>query len=76
MTPHVFRHIFASQLRWNGAQLETIQRLLGHKNVETTMIYVHERTQEMVSPLDVAVDQRNQLLPAPEPVLALPFPVA
>ncbi len=75
LTPHVFRHIFASQLRWNGAQLETIQRLLGHKNVETTMIYVHERTQEMVSPLDIAVERRFPLS-TPSPVLALPFPVA
>ena len=75
LTPHVFRHIFASQLRENGAQLETIQRLLGHKNIETTMIYVHERTKEMRSPLDAAVEYR-QSAPAVLPTLALPFSIA
>lgn len=75
LTPHVFRHIFASQLRENGAQLETIQRLLGHKRVETTMIYVHERTHEMRSPLDTAVEQRNTFS-MPTPSLTLPFAVA
>ena len=75
LTPHTFRHIFASQHRWNGAQLETIQRLLGHKCIETTMIYVHERTQEMRSPLDAAVE-RMQAAPAVLPALALPFSVA
>lgn len=77
LTPHVFRHIYASQMRWNGSQLETIQRLLGHKNIETTMIYVHERTQEMHSPLDVAVEGVRALpAPVPRPALALPFAVA
>ncbi len=76
LTPHVFRHIFASQLRWNGAQLETIQRLLGHQHIETTMIYVHERTAEMRSPLDAALEG-HRALPATSPrtVLALPFSI-
>lgn len=74
LTPHVFRHIFASQLRWNGAQIETIQRVLGHKSIETTMIYVHERTQEMRSPLDTAVE-RARAFAHPPPALALPFAV-
>ena len=76
LTPHVFRHIYASQLRWNGAQLETIQRMLGHKNIETTMIYVHEQTREMRSPLDVAVENALSLPTSPVPTLALPFPIA
>ena len=37
VTPHAFRHAFASQLEWSGEHLTTIQRLLGHKNIETTM---------------------------------------
>ncbi len=76
LTPHVFRHIFASQLRWNGAQLETIQRLLGHKSIETTMIYVHERTEEMRSPLDETVERRRPLPVVAPAALQLPFAVA
>ena len=74
LTPHTFRHIFATQSRENGARLETIQRQLGHKSVDTTMIYVHERTPDMESPLDVAV-RRRVASPSPLP-LALPFAVA
>lgn len=76
LTPHVFRHIFASQLRWNGAQLETIQRLLGHKHIETTMIYVHEQTHEMRSPLDHAVERAHPLRVSAPSALALPFATA
>ena len=76
LTPHVFRHIFASQHRWNGSQLETIQRLLGHKSIDTTMIYVHEQTREMRSPLDAAVEQARSLPRLAAPALALPFPIA
>ena len=78
LTPHVFRHIFASQLGWNGEHLTTIQRVLGHKNIETTMIYVHEKKHDPHSPLDAAVERRasQPALPAPRTPLALPFAVA
>jgi len=47
LTPHALRHTFASLLIKNGVDLPTVQKLMGHNSIETTMIYAHQTTDQL-----------------------------
>jgi site-specific recombinase XerD len=57
VTSHTFRHSFATQLLQANYDIRTIQTLLGHSDVRTTMIYTHcvpsKTIKELKSPLDL-----------------------
>ncbi len=46
ITPHIFRHSFASQLLAGGASLYLIQKLLGHRSINSTLIYTHSNSED------------------------------